>query len=94
MVLGCSSLFFLLFFWQFAKDSGKYLEEKKLRVVLIGPAHSPVLLPLNGLLKQDPCHENFSQKDQLLSGVENTPPAHVVREIVILSFNLISPPPN
>ncbi|CBI26121.3 hypothetical protein VitviT2T_006383 [Vitis vinifera] len=66
----------------FAKDSGKYLEEKKLRVVLIGPAHSPVLLPLNGLLKQDPCHENFSQKDQLLSGVENTPPAHVVAKDV------------
>ncbi|KAJ9700123.1 hypothetical protein PVL29_005787 [Vitis rotundifolia] len=66
----------------FAKDSGKYLEEKKLRVVLIGPAHSPVLLPHNGLLKQDPCHENFSQKDQLLSGVENTPPAHVVAKDV------------
>lgn len=66
----------------FARDSGKYLEEKKLRVVLIGPAHSPVLLPLNGLLKQDPCHENFSQKDQLLSGVENTPPAHAVAKDV------------
>lgn len=66
----------------FAKDSGKYLEEKKLRVVLIGPAHSPVLLPLNGLLKQDPCHEIFSQKDQLLSGVENTPPAHAVAKDV------------
>lgn len=66
----------------FAKDSGKYIEEKKLRVVLIGPAHSPVLLPLNGLLKQDPCHENFSQKDQLLSGVENTPPAHAVAKDV------------
>lgn len=66
----------------FAKDSGKYIEEKKLRVVLIGPAHSPVLLPLNGLLKQDPCHEIFSQKDQLLSGVENTPPAHVVAKDV------------
>ncbi|XP_034684953.1 vesicle-associated protein 1-2-like isoform X2 [Vitis riparia] len=66
----------------FAKDSGKYIEEKKLRVVLIGPAHSPVLLPLNGLLKQDPCHEIFSQKDQLLSGVENTPPAHAVAKDV------------
>lgn len=66
----------------FARDSGKYLEEKKLRVVLIGPAHSPVLLPLNGLLKQDPCHEIFSQKDQLLSGVENTPPAHAVAKDV------------
>ena len=79
-----------MFFSQFAKDSGKYHEEKKLRVVLSGPAHSPVLLPLNGLLKQDPCPEIFSQEEQLLSGVENTPPAHVVREIVTLSFNLIS----
>ncbi|MCI36067.1 vesicle-associated protein 2-2-like, partial [Trifolium medium] len=29
----------------FAKDTGKYIEEKKLKVVLISPPSSPVLLP-------------------------------------------------
>ncbi|KAK9288252.1 hypothetical protein L1049_016702 [Liquidambar formosana] len=58
----------------FAKDSGKYIEEKKLRVVLISPPNSPVLLPANGMLKQDPCYETPMQKDKVLSGVENIPP--------------------
>lgn len=64
-------------------------------MVLSAPAYSaysPVLLPLNGLLKQDPRPEFFSQEDQLLSGVENTPPAHMVSEIVALSYNLIATP--
>ncbi|KAK9179416.1 hypothetical protein WN943_028616 [Citrus x changshan-huyou] len=58
----------------FAKDSGKYVEEKKLRVILMSPPQSPVLLPRNGELKQDSSPETSLQKDRALSGVENIPP--------------------
>ncbi|KAG9457570.1 hypothetical protein H6P81_002078 [Aristolochia fimbriata] len=37
----------------FAKESGRFIQENKLRVVLVSPPHSPVLLPINGSLKQD-----------------------------------------
>lgn len=46
----------------FAKDSGKYIEEKKLRVVLISPPSSPVLLPVNGDMKHDQSYEINVQK--------------------------------
>ncbi|TXG71805.1 hypothetical protein EZV62_000384 [Acer yangbiense] len=60
----------------FAKDkeTGKYVEEKKLRVVLISPPQSPVLLPRNEELKQDSSNETSLQKDRALSGLENVPP--------------------
>ncbi|KAL3012054.1 hypothetical protein AAZX31_07G233700 [Glycine max] len=58
----------------FSKDSGKYIEEKKLRVVLISPPSSPVLLPVNGDMKHDPSNEIYVQKDRVPSGVENIPP--------------------
>ncbi|BFG15189.1 hypothetical protein CerSpe_014630 [Prunus speciosa] len=64
----------------FSKDSGKYIEEKKLRVVLISPPSSPVFVPINGESKQDPCYENSVKKDRVLSGVENIPPPHGVAE--------------
>lgn len=70
--------FKLLFFRQFSKDSGKYIEEKKLRVVLISPPSSPVLLPVNGDMKHDPSNEINVQKDRLPSGVENIPPPRKV----------------
>ncbi|TKY54107.1 Vesicle-associated protein 2-2 [Spatholobus suberectus] len=66
----------------FAKDSGKYIEEKKLKVVLISPPSSPVLLPLNGDMKHDPSNEVNVQKDKVPSGVENIPPPHRVSEQV------------
>lgn len=58
----------------FAKDTGKYVEEKKLRVILMSPHQSPVLLPRNGELKQDSSPETSLQKDRAVSGVENIPP--------------------
>lgn len=58
----------------FAKDNGKYIEEKKLRVVLISPPSSPVLLPVNADMKHDPSNEINVQKDRVPSGVENIPP--------------------
>lgn len=66
----------------FAKDSGKYIEEKKLRVILITPPPSPVLLPVNGVSKQDPSCETSMQKDRVLTGVENIPPPQRLDEDV------------
>ncbi|KAL0414644.1 UNVERIFIED_CONTAM: Vesicle-associated protein 2-2 [Sesamum radiatum] len=81
----------------FAKESQKYIEETKLRVVLTsapsspakpdiafkqesyenlvpkGP-QSPVLLPVNGVIKQEPSYETSMPKDKLQNGVENFPP--------------------
>ncbi|XP_045831897.1 vesicle-associated protein 2-2-like isoform X2 [Trifolium pratense] len=58
----------------FAKDTGKYIEEKKLKVVLISPPSSPVLLPVNGDVKQDQSNQINGLKDRVLSGIENIPP--------------------
>ncbi|KEH32268.1 putative vesicle-associated membrane-protein-associated protein [Medicago truncatula] len=58
----------------FAKDTGKYVEEKKLKVVLISPPSSPVLLPVNGDIKQDPSNQINVLKDRVPSGIENIPP--------------------
>ncbi|KAF9607444.1 hypothetical protein IFM89_035582 [Coptis chinensis] len=60
----------------FAKDSGRYIDENKLKVVLISPSHSPVLLPINGALKED--NEASTLSDQVLDGVENHPPLNKV----------------
>lgn len=85
----CGSILFCSFplvissclIWQFSKESGKYIDEKKLRVVLISPPHSPVLLPNNGELKKDssydaPLHKNIAQ-----NGIENIPPPQRVRSL-------------
>jgi hypothetical protein len=61
----------------FAKDSGAYIEEYKLRVVLVSPPNSPVLLPVNnGASKQEPSYEPSTEKDKFHRGVENLPPLH------------------
>lgn len=60
----------------FAKDRANYVEENKLRVVLVNPPHSPVLLPLNGVLKQEPLYETSIHKEKSPRGVENLPPPH------------------
>ena len=61
----------------------------KLRVILISPPPSPVLLPINGVSKQDPSCETTVQKDRVLSGVENIPPPQRVMHIVMLSIKAI-----
>ncbi|GAV87610.1 Motile_Sperm domain-containing protein, partial [Cephalotus follicularis] len=60
----------------FAKDSGKFIEDVKLRVVLVSPPQSPVMLPINREFKQETCHETSMQKDRVLNGVENFCPPH------------------
>ncbi|KAJ9180168.1 hypothetical protein P3X46_008446 [Hevea brasiliensis] len=62
----------------FNKDNGKYIEEIKLKVVLISPPQSPVLSPINGVLKQEPLFGASVLRDPILSKVENTTPPHMV----------------
>lgn len=54
-------------------------------MVLVSSPHSPVLLPINGSLKQEPVNEPSNLKDplsngveNLSNGVENLAPSHVV----------------
>ncbi|XP_044485249.1 vesicle-associated protein 2-2-like [Mangifera indica] len=67
----------------FAKDSGKYVDEKKLRVVLIGPSLSPILLARNGELKQDQLQETSTLKDIAPTGVENIPPGNNISKVAV-----------
>lgn len=59
----------------FAKDSGKPIDERKLRVILVGLPQSPVLAPVTGITYQDPLH-GILQNDKIPSGVENLAPTH------------------
>ncbi|XP_042520792.1 vesicle-associated protein 1-1-like [Macadamia integrifolia] len=70
----------------FMKDGFKYIEENKLKVVLVSPAHSPVLQPINGTLKLDSAHEASISTDQILNGVENHPPSHMVATAAVEEF--------
>ncbi|KAK6915501.1 Major sperm protein (MSP) domain [Dillenia turbinata] len=54
----------------FSKDDGKYIEERKLKVVLTSPPHSPVLSPMNGMLKQIPAYSEPILKDQKLNRIK------------------------
>ncbi|KAF9670030.1 hypothetical protein SADUNF_Sadunf13G0026100 [Salix dunnii] len=59
----------------FAKDNGKHVEEVKMRVAFISPPESPVLSPINGVLKQGPFFEPSVLKDPVENRVETlTPP--------------------
>ncbi|XP_058082273.1 vesicle-associated protein 2-2-like isoform X1 [Magnolia sinica] len=69
----------------FTKENGRYIEENKLKVILVSLPHSQVLLPINGALKQDPAHETSTLRDHLLSGDENLPPHVVVPKHVELA---------
>ncbi|PQQ11457.1 vesicle-associated protein 2-2 isoform X3 [Prunus yedoensis var. nudiflora] len=60
----------------FAKDDGKYIEEKKLRVTLISPPNSPMLSPIKVDLKQGLGHEAL--KDQVFGGVAILPQQKMV----------------
>ncbi|XP_009803909.1 vesicle-associated protein 2-2-like [Nicotiana sylvestris] len=62
----------------FNKDNRKYIEECKLRVVLVSPPKSPVLQPANGISKQGAPIETSMQQEKFPSGVENLPPAQTV----------------
>ncbi|KAJ0979716.1 hypothetical protein J5N97_015190 [Dioscorea zingiberensis] len=76
----------------FSKETGRHIEESKLRVVLVSPPHSPELQPINGALKQEPAYdipllnetpvlrETPVLSNQELSRDENLHPSHVSKE--------------
>ncbi|KAE8660121.1 Vesicle-associated protein 1-3 [Hibiscus syriacus] len=64
----------------FSKESGRDIEEKKLKVFLTSPPQSPVLTAINGDLKQEMDHETSPRKDKACRGVENIPPPQKVAE--------------
>ncbi|KAK1257136.1 Vesicle-associated protein 2-2 [Acorus gramineus] len=70
----------------FRKDSGKDIEESKLRVILVSPPHSPVLQPINGVLNQDLVYEAPRTKDQIFMKdptpvlKDSVPPAPVLKD--------------
>ncbi|KAH9688465.1 Vesicle-associated protein 2-2 [Citrus sinensis] len=76
----------------FAKDDGRYIQENKLRVILISPPNSPVLSPINGVLKQGPTYESSSLKDPVFSKFEILTPPHTLkpREDIIRGEELTS----
>ncbi|GLT75041.1 hypothetical protein SLA2020_467950 [Shorea laevis] len=51
----------------FAKDDERYVEEDKLKVILISPPHSPAMSPINGTLKQGPAYEELMVKEPVFS---------------------------
>ncbi|XP_061946454.1 vesicle-associated protein 1-2 isoform X2 [Populus nigra] len=64
----------------FAKDNGNHVEEVKMRVALISPPESPVLSPINGVLKQGPFFEPSVLKDPVQNRVEIlTPPETIAK---------------
>ncbi|XP_028086751.1 vesicle-associated protein 2-2-like [Camellia sinensis] len=71
----------------FAKDDVRYVEENKLKVVLVSPSNSPVLSPINRTLKQVLAYEPSILKDQVLRKVESLTQRHTVRDS---PFTLIS----
>lgn len=79
MVASDSLLVSYCSFSQFAKDDGKYVEEKKLRVILISPPDSPTLSPIKVDLKQGQGHEALMLNDQVFGGVETLPQQKMVR---------------
>ncbi|KAF5453929.1 hypothetical protein F2P56_023638 [Juglans regia] len=54
----------------FTKDGGKYIEENKLRVMLVCPPDSPPLSPINRVTKQGLDHEDSQLENQALGRVE------------------------
>ncbi|PWA88707.1 vesicle-associated membrane-protein-associated protein [Artemisia annua] len=47
----------------FAKEEGKLVEEKKLKVILLSPFNSPVLSPINGISRMKPSYTTTESED-------------------------------
>ncbi|KAL8088740.1 hypothetical protein AgCh_038505 [Apium graveolens] len=63
----------------FSKD-GKYVEEKKLRVILVSPPNYPISSPVNKRLKQVQYNEVLIPEDQNPNSIENFSPRQTVIE--------------
>ncbi|XVF56958.1 hypothetical protein PTKIN_Ptkin06aG0162900 [Pterospermum kingtungense] len=80
----CCSIFcdFRSFFaWQFVKDSGRYIEENKLKVALLSPPHSPVLSPINGTTNPGINYEASIPKEPVFSRIGVLGPLETVAEV-------------
>ncbi|KAL9272195.1 Vesicle-associated protein 2-2-like protein [Drosera capensis] len=64
----------------FLKGEGRPVEEKKLRVILVAPSHSPELAPMNGSLLQIPTSNDLIGGDEPLNHEETVILSHTVEE--------------
>ncbi|GAB4835893.1 hypothetical protein Ancab_000812 [Ancistrocladus abbreviatus] len=64
----------------FAKEDGKHVEERKLKVIFVSPPQSPVLSPINGTMKQMSANETSAVGDKLLSQEERLNSQYAVDE--------------
>ena len=73
------------------RDGEKYVEEVKLRVLLVSPPNSPVISPKDGESKQEQCHETSIHKNdsQVTSGLEKVTP-HLKVHIYFISIIFVS----
>ncbi|KAI4372595.1 hypothetical protein MLD38_010807 [Melastoma candidum] len=61
----------------FSQEDGRHVEETKLKVALMSPPRSPMLLPMNGTLKQAQ-NDASEPKEQFFSGIDFLNPERVV----------------
>ncbi|MQL91174.1 hypothetical protein Taro_023788 [Colocasia esculenta] len=71
----------------FSKENGRFIEENKLRVVLVSPPHSPVLQPISGALKQEPASISPGLKESPV--LKESPDSPLLKESPILKENPI-----
>lgn len=57
----------------FSKESGRFINECKLRVVLVSPPHSPILQPFNGTMKHGECDESPALKPAFIHNTKGSP---------------------
>ncbi|XVF56957.1 hypothetical protein PTKIN_Ptkin06aG0162900 [Pterospermum kingtungense] len=65
----------------FVKDSGRYIEENKLKVALLSPPHSPVLSPINGTTNPGINYEASIPKEPVFSRIGVLGPLETVAEV-------------
>ncbi|XVF42524.1 hypothetical protein PTKIN_Ptkin01aG0370600 [Pterospermum kingtungense] len=78
----------------FVKDSGKYIEENKLKVVLVSPPNSPVLSPINGTMNQAIDYDASKPKEPVPDRVGMLAPQQTVskaEEPKIVNFEDLKP---
>ncbi|KAK6289043.1 hypothetical protein POUND7_000584 [Theobroma cacao] len=78
----------------FVKDSGRYIEDNKLKVALVSPPHSPVLSPINGTMNQGVDYDASIPKEPVLSRVGVLAPPQTVAKVEeskIINFDDLKP---
>ncbi|XP_022718948.1 vesicle-associated protein 2-2-like isoform X2 [Durio zibethinus] len=65
----------------FVKDSGRYIEENKLKVTLVSPPHSPVLSPINGTMNQGIDYDASIAKEPVFNKVGIIAPLLTVAKV-------------